>query len=81
VARGTARRAHRVAHVRVGRGWYPVALLLPAAGAAGPTVRLGARPAVALGYADWPGLVVTFLPVLLVLVVARSAAATALARP
>jgi hypothetical protein len=70
--------------VRVGRGWFPGALLRPAAvaaGFAGPTVRLGARPAEALGHADWPGLAVTFLPVLLVLVVARSAAATALARP
>ena len=66
--------------MRVGRGWSPVAFLRPiavSAGAAGPTVRLGALPAAAPGPADWPGLVVTFLPVLLVAVVAGSAAATA----
>ena len=57
-----------MAHVRVGRGWSPVALLRPAAvsaGAAGPTVRLGAQSAVALGHAKRASLVVTYLPVLL----------------
>jgi membrane protease YdiL (CAAX protease family) len=59
----------RMVRWRVGVGWYAAALLIPVAislTAAGLNLRLGAQVPAAAALAGWPGLVVTFLVLLLV---------------